>query len=96
MISAEQRMTISEELGPRVMQAVDALQFHLSSYGKADAALWRTFLQALHEGAGDEVMNSPLGLAMQMAILGRIENANDASDRAVRKPGLGFRERRQC
>jgi hypothetical protein len=76
------------------MRAADALQFHLSTYQKAPAALWREFLQALHEGAGDEVMNSALGLAVRMAILGRIQN-DDASERRHAGRGSGFPNRRQ-
>lgn len=90
MITAAQRMTITRALGPAVMRAADALHSQLSTWGKADARLWRSFLQALHEGVGDEVMNSPLGLAVQMAILGRMKNGNDDAGERRPKPGGGF------
>jgi hypothetical protein len=95
IVTAAQRMMISTALGPGVMQAVDLIQFHLNTYGKTDGKLWRDLLQALHDGAGDEAMGSPLGLALQMAIHGRIQNGNDdsASERRP-KPGGGFPNRR--
>jgi hypothetical protein len=89
MITAAQRMTITRALGRDVMRAADALHSQINEHGKADAALWQAFLQALHEGAGDEVMGSPLGMAVQMAILGRIYGNDDASERR-RSRGSGF------
>jgi len=75
---------------------LNALLFHLSTYGRADAALWRDFLQALLDGAGDEVMNSPLGLAVQMAILGRIQGDSNGNGRAgLPSRGWGFPSKRQ-
>lgn len=82
-MTAAQRMLIGKALGPGVLQAAEQIQFCLNTYGKADAALWRDFLQKLWNGAGDEVMNSPLGLAMQIAIQGRIQGDNNGNDASV-------------
>jgi hypothetical protein len=95
MITAAQRMMITKALGPAVMRAAEALHSQLSTWGKADAALWRNFLQALHEGAGDEVMNSPLGLTMQLAILGKIQGDSDASLQRSAGRGSGFPKHRR-
>jgi hypothetical protein len=81
IITAAQRMTITRELGPGVMRAADALRVQLNEHGKADAALWRAFLQALMDGAGD-AMSSPLGMAIQLAIVGKIQGDRNANDDA--------------
>ena len=72
MITPAQRMTITRELGPGVMRAADALRVQLNGHGKADATLWRAFLQALMDGAGD-AMSSPIGVTLQLAIVGKIQ-----------------------
>jgi hypothetical protein len=93
-ITAAQRMTITRELGPGVMRAADALRVQLSEHGKANAALWRAFLQALMDGAGD-AMSSPIGMAIQLAIVGKIqgETNGDTSECRSRKPSGGFPQR---
>jgi hypothetical protein len=96
-INAAELSRISISLGPRVTSAALALHRELSESGKASANAWRVFLTALHEGAGEEVMTSPLGLAVQMAILGKIEeskNGNDANVRQQSSRGAGFPIRR--
>jgi hypothetical protein len=89
-MSPAQREQIKLALGRDVLSVAQEIQFCLNTYGKADAALWRRFLEALHKSAGDEVMNSPLGLTIQMAILGRIQNGNDGASEPRRKPSGGF------
>jgi hypothetical protein len=86
-------------LGPRVTSAALAVARELRETGRASSNAWRIFLEALHEGAGETAMNSPIGLAIQMAILGRIngdnENGNDASVRRQQSSrGAGFPIRR--
>jgi hypothetical protein len=96
IITAAQRIMISTALGPGVMQAVNEIQYNLQSYGRADAKLWRDLLQVLHDGAGDAI-ESPLGMALQMAIHGKIGDPNGNGDASLqrRKPGSGFPDRRQ-
>lgn len=96
-MTAAMRLQIQTALGRDVVKAAEQIQFCLNTYQKADAALWRTFLQALHEGAGETVMFSPLGMVMQLAILGRIQNGNDGAALPRRKPtaGSGFPNKRQ-
>jgi hypothetical protein len=90
-MTAAQRLSIQTALGRDVLQLAEEIQFCLNTYRKCDAALWRRFLEALLKGAGGEVMGSPLGLTMQLAILGRIQNAtNDANERRTKSPGGGF------
>jgi hypothetical protein len=72
-MSPAQREQIKLALGRDVLSVAQEIHFCLNSYGKADADLWRKFLEALHKSAGDEVMNAPLGLTIQLAILGRIQ-----------------------
>ncbi len=98
-INADELSRISMSLGPRVTSAALALASELNETGKASSNAWRIFLTALHEGAGEEVMTSALGLAVRMAILGRIdgdtENGNDASVRRQQSSrGAGFPIRR--
>ena len=90
-VTAAQREQIKLALGRDVLKVAEEVQSCLSTYGKCDAALWRRFLETLWKGAGDEAMGSPVGLAIQMAILGRINDGrnDDASERR-RKPGGGF------
>jgi hypothetical protein len=82
-------MLIGQTLGRDVLAAAETIQFHLCSYGKCDAALWRDFLQKLHKGAGDEVMGSPLGMALQMAIHGRILGDPNGDASVQRRAGRG-------
>ena len=89
-ITAAQRMTITRALGPGVMRAADALHLQLSTWGKADARLWRNFLQESMDGGGETAMSTPIGMAVQMAILGRIQNATDDTSECRPKPGGGF------
>jgi len=75
------------------LQAADALRAQLNEYGKADAALWRTFLRCLMDGAGETAMASPIGMALQLAIAGKIQgdrNAHDDASERRRKPSGGF------
>jgi hypothetical protein len=92
--SAAERMNIGRVLGHDVLKAADAIQAELTTYGKARAASWRTLLQALMDGAGD-AMSSPVGMSIQLAILGKIQGAKDANDdgaseRQSGRPGAGF------
>jgi hypothetical protein len=98
-IDARELSFVSIALGPRVTSAALAVARELAETGKASSNAWRIFLQALWEH--EEVMNSPLGLAVQMAILGRINgdnengNGNDASARRQQSSrGAGFPIRR--
>ena len=86
---------IQKELGPAVLKKADEIQFLLNTYQKADATEWRDLLQALFDGAGEEAMSSPLGMAIQTAIQGRIQNDNGASVPRQRRPRGGFPQRRQ-
>ncbi len=91
-MTAAQREHIRLALGRNVLRAADALRVQLNEHGKAPASMWRDFLQALHEGAGD-AMSSPLGMVMQLAIVGKIQGArNDTDDASERRrsPGAGF------
>ena len=66
-MTVAQRMLIGQ-LGPDVLRATERLQSCLLSFGKADAALWREFLEKLMRGPNAEVMNTPLGIALQWAL----------------------------
>jgi len=59
---------VGTALGPGVLQAAEKIQFHLNSYGRCEARLWKDFIEKLYQGAGDEVMGSPLGMAIQPTI----------------------------
>jgi len=89
-MTAAQRMLIGQALGRDVLSAAETLNFHLNAYGKADASLWRELLEKLFEGAGDELMGSPLGLTIQIAILGKIQGDSDASVQRRAGRGSGF------
>jgi len=81
-MTAAQRMLMGTALGRDVLSASETIQFHLNTYGRCDVRLWKDFLEKLHKGAGDEVMGSPLGLATQLAILGRIQGDSNGKDDA--------------
>jgi hypothetical protein len=93
MTTAE-RLRISAALGHPALRAADALRVQLNEHGKAPASMWRAFLQALIDGAGETAMSTPVGMALQLAIVGKIQgerNENDdASERHQRRPGEGF------
>ena len=78
----------------RVTSAALSLALELNQMGKDSANAWHIFLEAHHEGAGETVMSSPLGLAVQIRIIGTIEgdrNGNDASARRQKSSrGAGF------
>jgi hypothetical protein len=87
---AAQRLQIQTALGRDVLRLASEIEFCLSSYGKCDAGKWREFLQALHEGAGEEVMGSSIGQVLQLAILGKIRGDSDASLQRRAGRGSGF------
>jgi hypothetical protein len=93
-MTAAQRLTIQTSLGRDVVRIAEEIHFLLNSYGKCDAAKWREFLAALHEGGGD-AMNSPIGLTLQLAILGRIKGDSDASLQRSAGRGSGFPNKKQ-
>ena len=74
-LTAAERMRIGAALGRPALRPAEALCAELNQHGRARAESWRAFLRALHEGAGEAVMSSPLGLAVQLAIVGRIQGA---------------------
>ena len=65
-MTAGESLTIARALGRPVLQAVDALLRELNALGQAPAAMWHSFLQALHDGAGADVMASPLGISWRL------------------------------
>lgn len=69
-LTVAERMQIGSALGRPVLRAADALRVQLNEHSKAPASMWRAFLQALLDGAGD-AMSSPIGMALQLAIVGR-------------------------
>jgi hypothetical protein len=92
-MTAVERMRVVSALGHETLRAADALRVQLNTYGKAPAAMWRKFLRALMEGAGATVMSSPLGLAIQLAIIGTIQgatNGNEDQGASSRSRGSGF------
>jgi hypothetical protein len=96
-MTAEERMTVGV-LGRGVLKAADALQAEIAANGTAGPGLWRNFLQALFDGAGDLVMGSPLGLAIQIAVSGKIregETHDDANERR-RSQSADFTGNRRC
>lgn len=97
-LTAAERMNIARLLGRPVIETADALRVRLNNAGEAPAWMWRAFLQALMEGAGD-AMSSPIGIAIQLAIVGKINsgetNANDTSECRNGKPSGGFPSKRQ-
>jgi hypothetical protein len=80
-MTAAERMSIGAALGRDVLQAADALRAQLNEHGKASAAMWRAFLQALMDGAGETAMSTPVGMAIQMAILSKIQEKQMATTR---------------
>ncbi len=92
-MTVAERARVTSALGRDVLRAADALSVQLNHHGQASADQWRAFLQALMDGGGD-AMSSPLGFAIQMAILGKIQGEtngnNDTSECRSRKPGGGF------
>jgi hypothetical protein len=88
-VTAAQRLSIQTALGRDVLQLAEEIQFCLNTYRKCDAALWRRFLEALLKGAGD-AMESPIGLTLQLAILGKIQGDSDASLQRSAGRGSGF------
>jgi len=95
-MTAAQRMTITRELGPRVMKAAEQIQFRLNTYGKADASLWRNLLTEIHATPeGEKQLSTSAGQIFQLAILGRLQNGNDDASLRRREPGGGFPNRRQ-
>ncbi len=88
-MTAAQREQIRLALGRDTLRIAQELQFCLNTYGRADTSKWREFLEALHQGAGDEAMSSPVGLALQLAILGRIQGEQNDGASLPRRGG-GF------
>ena len=87
-MTAAQRLSIQTALGRDVLQLAEEIQFCLNTYRKCDAALWRRFLEALLKGAGD-AMESPIGLTLQLAILGKIQGEQNDGASLPRRGG-GF------
>jgi hypothetical protein len=65
----------------------------MSTYGKCRSAKWRALIETLWRERED-AMETPLGALFTNAVLGRFDNAYDASERR-QKPGGGFSNRRQ-
>jgi hypothetical protein len=72
VIPASQRAQIQLALGKDVLRIAEEIHFHLSSYQKAPASLWRELLQALHQHP--DLMESPVGMTFTYAVLGRMNN----------------------
>ena len=96
-LTASERMTVARALGRNVLKLADQIFLNFQKDGTAPSWLFREFLQALHDGAGDTAMSSPVGLILQTAILGKIgdKNGNDDASERRRSPGGGFPSRRQ-
>jgi hypothetical protein len=84
-LTAAERMRIGAALGRPALRAADALRVQLNEHGKAPASMWRAFLRALMDGAGD-AMSSPIGMALQLAIVGKIQEREDDDDATARRP----------
>lgn len=70
-LTAAQRMQLRSALGPDVLRAAERLQQSFETDGRAPAFLWRELLQVLHRQHAD-VMESPMGQLISVAVLGRI------------------------
>jgi hypothetical protein len=89
MIPASQRAQIQLALGRTVLKLSEEICFDLSTYKKCDTAKWRALIETLwHEH--QDVMETPLGALFTNAVLGRFDNANDASERRPKPGGSGF------
>jgi hypothetical protein len=86
VIPAHVRAQIELALGKDVLRIAEEIHFHLSSYQKAPASLWRELLQALHQHP--DLMETPLGMVFTFAVLGRMNNANGGASEPSR--GGGF------
>ena len=94
-MTAAQRLSIRTALGRDVAKLAEEIQRDLDKSGTCAASKWREFLQALHRSAGDEVMGSRVGQALQLAILGRIQQGDQNGNANLRSPGGGFPPKRQ-
>lgn len=88
MLPAHIRAQIQLALGRNVLKLSEEICFDLSTYGKCSAAKWRALIETLWREHQD-VMETPLGALFTSAVLGRFDNARDASERR-QKPGGGF------
>ena len=70
-LTAAERMRIGSALGRDVLKVADALQLELSAPSHAPVASC-ALLRAPTDGAGSDAMSSPLGMAVQLAVLGKI------------------------
>ena len=96
-LAASERITVARSLGSDVVKLADEICRSFQKDGTAPGWLLREFLQALHDRAG-EAMGSNIGIALQMAVLGKIQgvtNGNDDADARRRKPYGGFTGRRE-
>lgn len=92
VIPASVRMQVQTALGREALRIADRIHAQLEQYGHADASDWRALLEELYRTAGD-ALQSPIGMLIQMAILGRIRgDRNEQDDASERRPspGAGF------
>jgi hypothetical protein len=82
-LTAAERMQLRSALGPEVVRVADRLQQAFEADGRADAALWRELLQALHKHG--ELMETPLGQLVTYTVLGRIHK-----ERGIGHPSNGL------